>query len=1097
MSNKKDMESSKPDEALSHEELLSREESLKLAASARNFKKLRQESVEDSTATKADQKEQKGYKIAELHQALRTNNISRMKELLGAKADINYQGLYDLTILAEAAAQGNIEAVKLLLDAKADTEIRYINGSMTQLLFHLVNFPGLERLEENLAILKLLLQAQADVNVALPNGNTAIHMVANSKNILAMKMLLEAKAEVNIRDFNGIPALHIATKKGSLPAVEMLLEAKASVNAKSFDKTTALHIAAERKSLPIIEKLLSEGANVHAGDIFGLTPLHLAAHMGNRSAVKKLLDAKASINQLEKYGLTPLHMAIYSGDLPTLRLLIDTKADIDAKTKEQKTPLSMAIAAEKLGVVTLLLDARADPAALLSRVSSKGLSGKIEGKTELPSQLSPEQQFADAIESYNNRGQALQLLEDYDELFTVDNMVLLFELSAPDVVCKAVRKRFIHESEKNKWQANYVAFLQKIQATLEQHSPEASNNGKLRRLRSAEKYLRGQIHGLQDKEKKQDVPDKLVSGGVDTEKLTSQRKQRLIVEIKEIHNDVKLQINKLRAKVKGPSSGKLKSILGTLEKEANGLLALSLLDCTEEKLKAYQSKLEKLQEKLENFRLPNKEQKQTPAHNSRRAAARPDRLRREQEQKTKQITRPEKAIEKPDGPSDDNLPTRAPSALSTNKKPADENKRDKPSLLEEKSSPAYKQRPIDQLYLALRHFIAWRLSWREEKSIGRKDLINQKLYHNLVGLRYLRDTLKSVRRCTQHNPTGFKIIGSDDYTNFDKLLRFFDWAFLLKDSQVSNGLIESTLKDCFAKGGLIDKLLYHLRLGNNPGCAWSEQQLRALYLAIRRQFPVFDPRAAIERTDNYLLSQTPLFKALASFSGKHINNDSLPLEHIKLMWAMLEDIVQFYRQQHLAIENFQEVYRVGVVIDDWNSISPNLPEIHILEQLSVMIQLCGGYTAQESHRIFFDFVQACRGYASVISHSKDIAQLDVDRLLSLCGMACKAYDQMSPPKVQQTGATPRSSAMTLLRRNLSAMTADSSSSGSTHRVTTTPLPWSVSRNQYAMGHHGFVSSMSSSPISAENGLTQDATDDVLTDDISTSEEDEEGASKTA
>src|SRR5690349_1663455 len=96
-----------------------------------------------------------------LFQAIRNNDVSLMKRLLGNGADVNNKGKNNTTPLMYAAAFGTIDSMRLLIEGGADVNARNTFGA-TALMWGAA---------DSLKV-KLLMDKGADVNAKSNQGRT-------------------------------------------------------------------------------------------------------------------------------------------------------------------------------------------------------------------------------------------------------------------------------------------------------------------------------------------------------------------------------------------------------------------------------------------------------------------------------------------------------------------------------------------------------------------------------------------------------------------------------------------------------------------------------------------------------------------------------------------------------------------------------------------------------------------------------------------------------------------------------------------------------------------------------------------------------------
>jgi ankyrin repeat protein len=272
----------------------------------------------------------------DLYNAIRTNDLARLRALVGTKADANAADERGATPLMYAAVAGSLDAMRFLIEKGADVNA-HNNLGATALIWSATD----------LAKVRLLVEHGADVNAATARGRTALLIAAMSDN--------------------------------SASIVRLLLEKGANAKALDRFKTTTLRGAALGNDTATIRQLIDVGVDVNAGDFPGFTPLMFTAGWnGNVRATKLLLDKGAKVDAVtlpvlglpekngpSKFGLlTPLILAAPFGPPELIQTLIDAGANVNAKDVRKMTPLMLAVATDHQdpAVIKMMVAHGADPA---------------------------------------------------------------------------------------------------------------------------------------------------------------------------------------------------------------------------------------------------------------------------------------------------------------------------------------------------------------------------------------------------------------------------------------------------------------------------------------------------------------------------------------------------------------------------------------------------------------------------------------------------------------------------------------------------------------------------------------------------------------
>jgi len=253
----------------------------------------------------------------------------------------------------------------------------------------------------------LCLELGEDVNARDGDGNTPLHMAAETVNPRAVRFLLEAGADLNVTNHRGATPLHITVGNEGVQYLSMLHEAGVDISARISRVPTPLHIpegidgeevltALLDAGADIMTSLLEAGADIDAGaGDYGTPLLHVIAGdrwipMGaiNESAVTALLAAGVDVNASDSDGNTPLLASLSperrDGPLTDLALrLLALGADPNQRDGRGRTPLYTAAAVGEPAVVRALLGAGADPLAVTDDAASALHAAAASGSVEV------------------------------------------------------------------------------------------------------------------------------------------------------------------------------------------------------------------------------------------------------------------------------------------------------------------------------------------------------------------------------------------------------------------------------------------------------------------------------------------------------------------------------------------------------------------------------------------------------------------------------------------------------------------------------------------------------------------------------------------
>src|ERR1041385_3091971 len=149
------------------------------------------------------------------YSAIRENNLTQLKALLGSKASAPVADDRGITPLMYAAEIGSLDAMRLLIDRGADVNAQNAFGS-TALMWS-VSEP---------AKVRLLLDHGAQVNTAATSGRTALIIAAfTNPSAEVVRLLLAKGAKVDVMDQRHVTPMNAATFGNDTATVKLLLDA--------------------------------------------------------------------------------------------------------------------------------------------------------------------------------------------------------------------------------------------------------------------------------------------------------------------------------------------------------------------------------------------------------------------------------------------------------------------------------------------------------------------------------------------------------------------------------------------------------------------------------------------------------------------------------------------------------------------------------------------------------------------------------------------------------------------------------------------------------------------------------------------------------
>ena len=178
--------------------------------------------------------------------AVRTESLARIRELIATGADVNKQDDKGFTPLHWAVMYDHENIVETLFAAKADVNKQDGDG-LTPLHWAAANGPA--------KLVETLIAAGAGVNRQDSDGLIPLHYAVMGYHADIVEMLIDYGADVDKQDKHGWASLHYAAEIGSpnnADIAQMLIGAGADINLKDQEGLTALGHALKYNDAGII-----------------------------------------------------------------------------------------------------------------------------------------------------------------------------------------------------------------------------------------------------------------------------------------------------------------------------------------------------------------------------------------------------------------------------------------------------------------------------------------------------------------------------------------------------------------------------------------------------------------------------------------------------------------------------------------------------------------------------------------------------------------------------------------------------------------------------------------------------------------------------
>nr|XP_058964207.1 E3 ubiquitin-protein ligase MIB2-like isoform X3 [Pocillopora verrucosa] len=279
----------------------------------------------------------------DLVNAARSNNLSRVKEILDAKPEWIDKLVGGHTALHVACRQGHCDIIGELLERGANMDILDNQGYTAM---HHSTYQ-----DESGEALKLLLERGFDPNVQhRSNKSTPLHLAVKRKNETAVQILTKCpECDVNLQDEAGDTPLHDAILAEHHSMVDMLLECPricyTLCNGKGFNYLQHAVLKGDKRAVERVFAKTGNSLNVVKND--GFTTLHIAAINDHREIAKILLKKPGcEVDALTSHNHSALHLAASKGHSVMAGMLLDHGANVNAVDDDGDTALHITLMKE-------------------------------------------------------------------------------------------------------------------------------------------------------------------------------------------------------------------------------------------------------------------------------------------------------------------------------------------------------------------------------------------------------------------------------------------------------------------------------------------------------------------------------------------------------------------------------------------------------------------------------------------------------------------------------------------------------------------------------------------------------------------------------
>ena len=189
--------------------------------------------------------------LTPLHQAAARGNLDMVKDLVQAGADVNAIAENGRTPIFYAAERGKASTVNFLLEKKAEVNLAD-KGGITPL--HCAAFSG------NVALVKFLVSKKANFAATANDGTTVL--IAGAKYPEIVKFLADKMPNVNGVDKDGNSVMHLCAETADDETIRKLLYYSAKEDLPNKNGETPILFAARAGNVDMVKRLLAMNVKV-------------------------------------------------------------------------------------------------------------------------------------------------------------------------------------------------------------------------------------------------------------------------------------------------------------------------------------------------------------------------------------------------------------------------------------------------------------------------------------------------------------------------------------------------------------------------------------------------------------------------------------------------------------------------------------------------------------------------------------------------------------------------------------------------------------------------------------------------------------------
>ena len=286
----------------------------------------------------------------DLLDAVKANDISRIKVLLALGAPTEWQNKKGETSLISCAEKGFTETATLLLQNFANPNRANKKGE---------NCFRIACLHGHFDVATVCHRFGTDIDEVALDGLTMCHVAYNQGQEAMLKFCLDEGCDVNKPNSDGFSVQYLAIRDHKDELAEKLQsQYKGNFSTKDSNGNTLAYCVLQDRDVERLKYLVQRGIDLESKNNTGSTVFMEAVRNNDLEMCGILLSLGSDVNTMNGSGYTPLMEAYQHGNMQMVQFLLDKGCDtnIRAGNKDKQTALIMAVVKNDLEMCDKLLD---------------------------------------------------------------------------------------------------------------------------------------------------------------------------------------------------------------------------------------------------------------------------------------------------------------------------------------------------------------------------------------------------------------------------------------------------------------------------------------------------------------------------------------------------------------------------------------------------------------------------------------------------------------------------------------------------------------------------------------------------------------------